>query len=227
MTTRKTVVPLAQARPSTAEARTMKAISQDTYGEADRVLRLADIDRPTIGHDEVLVKVRAAGVDPGTWHLVTGLPYVIRLAGFGVRAPKTRVRGLDLAGRVVAVGKDVTRLRPGDEVFGIGEGAFAEYARAKQDKLAPRPKNLTTSGRSTRGIVASTAARSATGLAGSGTASNAARRGRPSVPTTARTSLLSGGSTLPRWTSAPGLSAPARPRSPRSWTPRATAGQDA
>ncbi|MGP3965523.1 NAD(P)-dependent alcohol dehydrogenase [Nonomuraea sp. 3N208] len=130
----------AQAQPTKA---TMKAILQDEYGPADRVLRLADIDRPTIGDDEVLVEVRAAGVDPGTWHLVTGLPYAIRLAGFGVRAPKTRVRGLDLAGRIVAVGKDVTRLRPGDEVYGIGEGAFAEYARANQDKLAPRPKNLT------------------------------------------------------------------------------------
>ncbi|MFB4284641.1 MULTISPECIES: NAD(P)-dependent alcohol dehydrogenase [unclassified Nonomuraea] len=142
-TTRKTAVTPTYARPPTGETTTMKAIVQDTYGPADRVLRLADVDRPTIGDDEVLVRVQAAGVDPGTWHLVTGLPYVIRLAGFGVRAPKTRVRGLDLAGRVVAVGKDVTGLRPGDEVFGIGEGAFAEYARAPQDKLALRPKNLT------------------------------------------------------------------------------------
>jgi NADPH:quinone reductase-like Zn-dependent oxidoreductase len=119
----------------------MRAIVQDAYGEAD-VLRLAEIDRPTIGTDEVLVRVHAAGVDQGAWHLMAGLPYPIRLAGYGFRAPKTPVRGRELAGRVEAVGRDVTTLRPGDEVYGVGEGTFAEYARAAAGKLAPRPANL-------------------------------------------------------------------------------------
>ena len=93
----------------------MKAIVQDTYGSAD-VLELRDIDRPEIADDEVLVRVHAAGVDRGVWHLMTGLAYPIRLAGYGFRAPKTPVPGMDMAGVVEAVGKDVTRFQPGDEV---------------------------------------------------------------------------------------------------------------
>ena len=120
----------------------MKAIVQDTYGETD-VLELRDIDKPEIADDEVLVRVHAAGVDRGVWHLMTGLAYPIRLAGYGLRAPKTPVPGMDLAGVVEAVGTDVTRFRPGDEVFGIGKGAYAEYARAPENKLAPKPANLT------------------------------------------------------------------------------------
>jgi NADPH:quinone reductase-like Zn-dependent oxidoreductase len=120
----------------------MKAIVQDTYGETD-VLELRDIDKPEIADDEVLVSVHAAGVDRGVWHLMTGLAYPIRLAGYGLRAPKTPVPGMDLAGVVEAVGKDVTRFRPGDEVFGIGKGAYAEFARAPENKLAPKPANLT------------------------------------------------------------------------------------
>ena len=120
----------------------MKAIVQDTYGSAD-VLELRDIDQPEIADDEVLVRVHAAGVDRGVWHLMTGLAYPIRLAGYGLRAPKTPVPGMDLAGVVEAVGKDVTRFQPGDEVFGIGKGAYAEYARAPEDKLVPKPANLT------------------------------------------------------------------------------------
>jgi NADPH:quinone reductase-like Zn-dependent oxidoreductase len=120
----------------------MKAIVQDTYGSAD-VLELRDIDKPAIGDDEVLVRVHAAGVDRGVWHVMTGLPYPIRLAGYGLRAPKTPVPGMDVAGVVEAVGNDVTRFQPGDEVFGIGKGAFAEYARAPENKLAPKPANLT------------------------------------------------------------------------------------
>jgi NADPH:quinone reductase-like Zn-dependent oxidoreductase len=119
----------------------MKAIVQDTYGSAD-VLELRDIDTPEIGDDQVLVRVRAAGVDRGVWHLMAGLPYPIRIAGYGVRAPKYPVLGMDLAGVVEAVGKDVTRFVPGDEVFGIGKGAFAEYAVAPEGKLAPKPANL-------------------------------------------------------------------------------------
>jgi NADPH:quinone reductase-like Zn-dependent oxidoreductase len=120
----------------------MKAIAQDTYGSADG-LELRDVDKPVIGDDEVLVRVHAAGVDRGVWHVMTGLPYPIRLAGYGLRAPKNPVPGMDLAGTVEAVGTEVTRFRPGDEVFGIGKGTFAEYARAPEDKLAPKPANLT------------------------------------------------------------------------------------
>jgi NADPH:quinone reductase-like Zn-dependent oxidoreductase len=128
------------ARPATTPE-TMRAVVQDAYGEAD-VLRPAVIDRPTIGDDEVLVRVHAAGIDQGAWHLMAGLPYPIRLAGFGFRAPKARVRGRELAGRVEAVGKDVTAFRPGDEVLGIGEGCFAEYAVASPDKLVRRPAGV-------------------------------------------------------------------------------------
>ncbi len=121
---------------------TMQAIVHDRYGEAEDVLRQEEIPRPEIGDDEVLVRVHAAGVDRGVWHLMTGLPYLVRLAGYGVRAPKTRVRGSDLAGIVEAVGKDVTDLRRNDEVFGFGAGSFAEYAAAPAAKLAPKPANL-------------------------------------------------------------------------------------
>lgn len=119
----------------------MKAITQDRYGST-AVLKFTDIDRPVIGDDDVLVRVRAAGLDQGAIHLMTGMPYLMRL-GTGFRAPTRRVRGRELAGRVEAVGKNVTRFKPGDEVFGIGEGAFAEYACAHQSKLAPKPANLT------------------------------------------------------------------------------------
>jgi NADPH:quinone reductase-like Zn-dependent oxidoreductase len=119
----------------------MKAIVHDTYGSAD-VLELRDVDQPTIADDEVLVRVRAAGVDRGVWHVMTGLPYPIRLAGYGLRAPKNPFLGMDLSGVVEAVGKGVTRFQPGDEVFGIGKGAFAEYARVPENKLAPKPANL-------------------------------------------------------------------------------------
>jgi NADPH:quinone reductase-like Zn-dependent oxidoreductase len=120
----------------------MKAIVQEAYGSAD-VLELRDIDQPEFADDEVLVRVHAAGVDRGVWHLMTGLAYPIRLAGYGLRAPKTPVPGMDMAGVVEAVGADVTRFRPGDEVFGIGKGAYAEYALAPENKLAPKPANLT------------------------------------------------------------------------------------
>lgn len=119
----------------------MRAIVQDAYGSAD-VLELEEIDLPAVGDDDVLVRVHAAGVDPGVWHLMTGLPYMVRLMGFGVRRPKSRVPGMDLAGRVEAVGKNVAQFQPGDEVFGTGEGAFAEYAIAHEDKLAPKPANI-------------------------------------------------------------------------------------
>src|SRR5689334_19448280 len=110
----------------------MKAIVQDAYGSTD-VLELRDIDRPVVGDDEVLVRVRAAGVDHGVWHVMAGLPYPIRLAGFGLRAPKNPVLGADVAGVVEAIGNDVTRFQPGDEVFGMAKGSYAAYARALED----------------------------------------------------------------------------------------------
>jgi NADPH:quinone reductase-like Zn-dependent oxidoreductase len=143
---------------ATSRATTMRAIVQDAYGSAD-VLHLADIDRPEIGDAEVLVRVHAAGVDRGVLHLMTGLPYLIRAFGFGVRAPKNRVRGREVAGRVEAIGREVTRFRPGDEVMGICEGSFAEYACAREDRLAPRPANLTFEQAAAVPISASTAIR--------------------------------------------------------------------
>ncbi|GAT68479.1 NADPH:quinone reductase [Planomonospora sphaerica] len=121
---------------------TMRAMFRDAYCPPDR-LELRDVGRPVAGPGDVLVRVRAAGVDQGTWQLVTGLPYLIRLAGFGLLRPKVPVPGLDVAGTVEAVGERVTRFRPGDEVFGTCDGALAEYACAPQARLAPKPANLT------------------------------------------------------------------------------------
>jgi NADPH:quinone reductase-like Zn-dependent oxidoreductase len=135
--------PTMTTRQRTADGTTMQAITQDRYGEAEDVLRLQEIARPAIGEEEVLVRVHAAGVDRGVWHLMTGLPYPVRLAGYGVRAPKTPVRGREVAGRVEATGPAVTTLHVGDEVFGIADGSFAQYASARPDKLAPKPANLT------------------------------------------------------------------------------------
>ena len=120
----------------------MKAMIRDAYGSPD-ILELRDIDKPQIDDDEVLVRVHAAGVGRDVWHVMTGLPYPIRLAGYGLRAPNNPVIGSDVAGVVEAVGKNVSRFQPGDEVFGIGKGSYAEYARAREEKLAPKPANLT------------------------------------------------------------------------------------
>jgi NADPH:quinone reductase-like Zn-dependent oxidoreductase len=120
----------------------MQAIVQDAYGEPSEVLRLAEVATPTPRSGEVLVRVRAAGVDRGTWHIVTGLPYPIRLAGFGLRRPKRPTPGMDLAGVVAAVGPGVGELRVGDEVYGSNPGAFAEYAAVPVEKLAPKPARL-------------------------------------------------------------------------------------
>jgi NADPH:quinone reductase-like Zn-dependent oxidoreductase len=134
------------ASPSTAAAAaapTMAAIVQDEYGSApEDVLRLGEITRPTIEEGDVLVRVRAASVDRGTWHLMAGLPYPIRLAGFGVRRPKYSNPGRALAGTVEAVGSDAACFKPGDKVFGSCDGSFAEYARVSTDKLARHPSNL-------------------------------------------------------------------------------------
>lgn len=119
----------------------MQAIVQYSYGSAD-VLVHRTISRPEVAADEVLMEVRTAGVDQGVWHLMTGLPYLVRLAGFGVVRPKNPVLGLDVAGVVVAIGDAVTRFQPGDEVFGIAKGSYAEYTTADQHKLAIKPHNL-------------------------------------------------------------------------------------
>jgi NADPH:quinone reductase-like Zn-dependent oxidoreductase len=126
--------------PVTVET-SMRAVVRDAYGSVD-VLRLARIPRPEVAEDEVLLKVQAAGLDRGTWHLMTGLPYLGRLA-FGLRRPRNPVLGLDVAGTVISVGSAVTRFSSGDQVFGFGKGSFAEYAVAPQDKLARKPVNIT------------------------------------------------------------------------------------
>jgi NADPH:quinone reductase-like Zn-dependent oxidoreductase len=120
----------------------MKAIVQDRYGSAD-VLEFRDIEEPMAGENDVLLRVRAAGCGPDVWHLMTGMPYMARLA-IGFRRPKVGVRGWDVAGTVQAVGANVTDLRLGDEVMGTAEGgSFAELVIARPDKLVPKPANLT------------------------------------------------------------------------------------
>lgn len=119
----------------------MKAIVQDEYGAPEKVLHFRDIHLPEIGDEEVLVRVHAAGVNAADPALVKGMPYLLRLI-YGLRKPRRSVPGTDLSGTVEAVGKNVSDLRPGDEVFGVGRGAFAEYARAPDAKLAPKPSNL-------------------------------------------------------------------------------------
>jgi NADPH:quinone reductase-like Zn-dependent oxidoreductase len=122
---------------------TMKAIVQDAYGtEPEEVLRLAEVARPAIADDEILVRVRAASVDRGTWHLMTGLASPMRLAGFGFRAPKAPNPGRSFAGTVESAGQDVTGFEPGDEVYGTCNGSFAPYARARAARIAPKPANL-------------------------------------------------------------------------------------
>lgn len=120
---------------------TMKAIVQDRYGSAD-VLKLGEVDKPQPAENEVLVRVHAAGVDAGVWHEMTGLPYLIRIMGYGLRGPRRRVRGYDCAGRVEAVGGSVTELEVGDEVFGLCRGTFAEYSCGKENRLELKPANL-------------------------------------------------------------------------------------
>jgi NADPH:quinone reductase-like Zn-dependent oxidoreductase len=128
----------------------MQAIVQDRYGSPDG-LRLRDVETPEVGDDEVLVRVRAASVHPDVWHVVTGRPFVLRLMGSGLLRPTCRIPGTDLAGIVEAVGKNVTRFRPGDEVFGEtvrgyswrNGGAFAEYASVPHEILAMKPARVT------------------------------------------------------------------------------------
>ena len=128
----------------------MKAIVQERYGSPDH-LELREVDKPAVGEDEVLVRVRAASLHPDVWHVVTGRPYVLRLAGSGFSRPRNRIPGTDMAGIVESVGGKVTRFRPGDPVFGetlvthqwVNGGAFAEYVSVHQDLLARKPDNIT------------------------------------------------------------------------------------
>jgi NADPH:quinone reductase-like Zn-dependent oxidoreductase len=124
-------------------ADSMKAIVQERFGPPE-ILRLADTDRPEVGADQVLVRVRAAALNPYDWHLMRGDPYLARLTGaVGLTRPKLRVAGIDAAGQVEAVGADVRGLRPGGAVLGFCPGSFAEYARTTPDLLVPKPANLT------------------------------------------------------------------------------------
>src|SRR3954453_9012581 len=131
-------------QPSTAAAgATMTGIAQDRYDpEPERGLRVAQLPVPAVADGQVLVRVHAASVDRGTWHVMAGLPYPIRLAGFGLRRPRYANPGRALAGTVEVVGAGVSGFSPGDAVFGIGEASFAEYARAAVGKLAGKPANL-------------------------------------------------------------------------------------
>lgn len=120
----------------------MKAVVQDRYG-APEVLRIEELDRPAVRDHDVLIRVRAAGVDAGVWHTTAGKPYLIRLFGFGLLAPKQRTPGRDVAGQVTEVGAQVTRFKPGDEVFGTTlEGSFAEFTRTTEDRLALKPETI-------------------------------------------------------------------------------------
>jgi NADPH:quinone reductase-like Zn-dependent oxidoreductase len=143
---------------------TMRAVVQEAYGDAE-VLRQASVPLPRpLRDDEVLVRVHAAGLDRGTWHLMTGTPYAVRLVT-GLRRPKQPVPGLDLSGTVVAVGAAVTRFTAGDEVLGIGIGSFAEYAVAKEDKLAGKPARLTHEQAATVAVSGLTALQAVTDIA--------------------------------------------------------------
>lgn len=120
---------------------TMRAIVHDTYGSAD-VLRLDQITRPDVAKNEVLIHGHAAGLERGSWHMMTGQPYLLRLVS-GIRRPKNPVLGLEVAGTVVEVGSAVTKFSAGDEVFGFGKGSFAEYTVAREGRLAKKPVNTT------------------------------------------------------------------------------------
>jgi NADPH:quinone reductase-like Zn-dependent oxidoreductase len=130
--------------PAAAGRVPMRAIVQRRYGTVpEEVLRLEETARPVAGRSEVLVRVRAAGLDRGTWHLMAGLPYLARFIGFGLRGPKIPVPGWAVAGTVEAIGGDVTGIKPGDEVFGTCRGSFAEYAVTLPGRLVPKPGRLT------------------------------------------------------------------------------------
>jgi len=134
-----------ELRPATPEQ--MTAVTHPVFGPTD-VLRLRTVPAPKPGPGEVLVRVRAASLNPWDWHFLRGLPYISRLSGAGLRRPKHPILGSDVAGEVEAVGADATRFRPGDQVYGfVGFGAFAEFVAVPENRLAIRPSNLTSSRR--------------------------------------------------------------------------------
>lgn len=145
--------------PSAIPAATMQAIVQSRYGEAE-VLSVGQVVRPAIGEAEVLVQVHAAGLTRGDWHLMSGKPYLMRLMGFGFSRPANPVLGLEVAGTVVEVGAKVSRFKVGDEVFGVGQRTFAEFARAREDKLANKPAGLSFAQAAVLGISGVTALQS-------------------------------------------------------------------
>jgi NADPH:quinone reductase-like Zn-dependent oxidoreductase len=134
----------------------MRAIVQERYGSPD-VLELREIDRPAVGDGDVLVRVHAASVNPQDWHIMRASPFIVRASGYGLRTPKKQVRGRDAAGQIEAVGKNVTRFRQGDEVFGWCEGAFAEYVCADQSHFVPKPAELSFEGAATLPMAGCTA----------------------------------------------------------------------
>jgi NADPH:quinone reductase-like Zn-dependent oxidoreductase len=121
----------------------MQAIVQREFGAPDKVLALADVDKPTVGDDDVLVRVHASSANPWDWHFIRGEPIFMRPAGLGVRTPKFLIPGGDVAGTVEEVGSGVQAFKPGDEVYGFGHGAFAEYVAVPGGRLARKPANLT------------------------------------------------------------------------------------
>jgi NADPH:quinone reductase-like Zn-dependent oxidoreductase len=134
----------------------MEAMLQSGYGSFE-VYRFGEAPRPKAGLGEVVIAVRAAGVDRGTWHMMTGRPYLMRLMGFGLRAPKSPVPGFEVAGTVVETGPSVTRFKIGDDVFGVAKGAFAQYAAASETKLAKKPAAITFEQAAAVGVSGSTA----------------------------------------------------------------------
>ena len=150
----------------------MKAIAQDRYGAPD-ALELREVERPPVGADDVLVRVHAASANPYDLHFMRGLPYMVRgfaaKAGFGLRGPRIPTRGRDLAGQVEAVGANVTRVRPGDDVYGVGIGTFAGYAVSSEAELAPKPGNLTFEQAAAMPVAATTALRAMRDLGRVGT----------------------------------------------------------
>lgn len=140
MTTTQMTTTIAETANPSGGVETMRAVVQERYGHAD-VLELREVPTPRPGADEVLIEVHAAGVDRGVEHLMTGEPYLVRL-GFGLRRPRQPIPGLDVAGRVVALGSAATRFQVGDEVMGIARGAYAELAVAAEAKLVHKPRRL-------------------------------------------------------------------------------------
>jgi NADPH:quinone reductase-like Zn-dependent oxidoreductase len=120
----------------------MKAIFRTKYGSAD-VLELREVPRPQPKDNQVLVRVRAAAVNPLDWHVLRGEPYLVRLMGFGLLKPRHQIIGADIAGRIEAAGKNVSRFKPGDEIFGSGMGGFAEYMCLREDGAALKPSGIT------------------------------------------------------------------------------------